>query len=75
VAHACNPSYSGGRGQEDRTSKTAQANSLGDPILRTPITKKKKKGWWSGSSQARVLQKKKERKEIFLRLGDGGPHL
>jgi hypothetical protein len=28
VAHACNPSYSGGREQEDRGSKPAQANSL-----------------------------------------------
>jgi hypothetical protein len=28
VAHAYNPSYSGGRDQEDRGSKPAQANSL-----------------------------------------------
>jgi hypothetical protein len=27
VAHACNPSYSGGRDQEDRSSKPAWANS------------------------------------------------
>jgi hypothetical protein len=27
VAHACNPSYSGGRGQEDHSSKPAWANS------------------------------------------------
>jgi hypothetical protein len=27
VAHACNPGYSGGRDQEDRGSKPAQANS------------------------------------------------
>jgi hypothetical protein len=27
VAHACNASYSGGRDQEDRGSKPAQANS------------------------------------------------
>jgi hypothetical protein len=27
VAHACNPSYSGGSGQEDRGSKSAQADS------------------------------------------------
>jgi hypothetical protein len=46
VAHACNPSYSGGRDQEDQGSKPAQANSLWDPILKKPITKK---GWWSGS--------------------------
>jgi hypothetical protein len=46
VAHACNPSYSGGRDlQEDRGLKPAQANSSRDLIL-----KKKpnlKQGWWS----------------------------
>jgi hypothetical protein len=45
MAHACNPSYSGGRDQEDRHSKPAQTNGLGDPILKKPITKKT--GWWS----------------------------
>jgi hypothetical protein len=34
VAHACNPSYTRGRNQEDQGSKPAQANSLWDPILR-----------------------------------------
>jgi hypothetical protein len=43
VAHACNPRDSGGRDQEDRGSKPAQANSSQDPILKTPITKKNKK--------------------------------
>jgi hypothetical protein len=37
VAHACNPSYSGGRDHEDPASL---ANSLWDPILKKPITKK-----------------------------------
>jgi hypothetical protein len=36
VAYACNPSYSGGRDQEDLGSKPARANSLGDPILKKP---------------------------------------
>jgi hypothetical protein len=48
VAHACNPSYSGGRDQEDCGSKPGKTNNLQDPI-----SKKKsitKKGWWSGSS-------------------------
>jgi hypothetical protein len=40
VAHACNPSYSGGRDLEDRGSRPAWANSLGDPISKVPITKK-----------------------------------
>jgi hypothetical protein len=32
VAHTYNPSYSGGRDQEDHSSKPAQANSSQDPI-------------------------------------------
>jgi hypothetical protein len=36
VAHACNPSYLGGRDQEDCSSKPAQANSLQDPISNPP---------------------------------------
>jgi hypothetical protein len=51
VAHACNPSYSGGRGQEDLSLRPAQTSSLRDPISKK---KKKimKKGWWSGSMPA-----------------------
>jgi hypothetical protein len=47
VAHACNPSYSGGRDQEDRSLKPAQANSLQDSILRNSITK----NWAGGVAQ------------------------
>jgi hypothetical protein len=32
VAHTCNPSYSGGRDQEDWVLKPDQANSSRDPI-------------------------------------------
>jgi hypothetical protein len=39
VAHACNPSYSGGRDQEDHGLKPAQANSLRDPISKNPSQK------------------------------------
>jgi hypothetical protein len=42
VAHACNPSYSEDRDQEDSGSKSAWGNSLQDPILKTLITEK---GW------------------------------
>jgi hypothetical protein len=42
VAHTWNPSYSGGRNQEDCSSEPAQANSSQDPIMKKPITKK---GW------------------------------
>jgi hypothetical protein len=33
-----NPSYSGDRDQEDRSSKPAQANSSQDPVLKNSIT-------------------------------------
>jgi hypothetical protein len=33
VAHICNPSFPGGRDQEDHGSKPAQENSSTDPIL------------------------------------------
>jgi hypothetical protein len=46
MPHTYNPSYSGGRDQEDGGSKPPQSNSLQDPISKRPITKK---GWWSGS--------------------------
>jgi hypothetical protein len=47
VAHTFNPSYSGGRDQEDCGSKPAQANSLGGPISKPLNTKK---GWQHCSS-------------------------
>jgi hypothetical protein len=34
VAHTYNPNYSGGKDQEDQSSKPAQANSLGDATLK-----------------------------------------
>jgi hypothetical protein len=40
MARACNPSYSGGRDQEDHSSKPAQANNLQDPILKKTLHKK-----------------------------------
>jgi hypothetical protein len=47
VAHTCNPNYSRGRDQDDCSSKSAQANSLWDPILKKKIITKMR--WWSGS--------------------------
>jgi hypothetical protein len=38
VAHISNPSYLGGRDQEDRSLRPAQANSSRDPISKTPDT-------------------------------------
>jgi hypothetical protein len=40
VAHYYNPSYSGGRDQEDHNSKSVWANSSWDPTWKTSITKK-----------------------------------
>jgi hypothetical protein len=58
VAHACHPGYSGGREQEDRGLKPAQANNSQDPILKIPNAKKKKwgGGWWTGSSDEHPVQ-------------------
>jgi hypothetical protein len=39
VAHVCNPSYSGGRDQENRGSKPAWTNRSRDPILKNPLQK------------------------------------
>jgi hypothetical protein len=39
VAHTCNPSYSGGRDQENRSLKPVQAKSSQDPILKNPSQK------------------------------------
>jgi hypothetical protein len=39
VAHSCNPSYSGGRDQENHGSKPAQANSSMRPYVEKPFTK------------------------------------
>jgi hypothetical protein len=43
IAHIYNPSYSGGRDQENHSSKAAWANSLRDPISKTPNPK------WAGT--------------------------
>jgi hypothetical protein len=49
VAHAYNPSYSGGRNQEDHDSKPAQANCSEDAISKTLMTKMD----WSSASRCR----------------------
>jgi hypothetical protein len=40
VAYAYNPSYSGGRDQEDRSLKPVWTNSLQNPISQNPSQKK-----------------------------------
>jgi hypothetical protein len=40
VTHSCNASYSGGRDQEDRSSKTTWADSSWDPISKKTLHKR-----------------------------------
>jgi hypothetical protein len=47
VVHAYNPSYSGGKDQEDPGSKLDPGKQFERPYLKKPITRK---SWWSGSS-------------------------
>jgi hypothetical protein len=42
--NTCNPSYSGGRCQEDHGSKPARANNSQDPISKNPSHAKKRAG-------------------------------
>jgi hypothetical protein len=72
VTHTCNPSYSGGRDQEDRSSKPIWANSMRDPISKNSITK----NWAGGVAQGEGPQvkpqnhtkKKKNSSEITMHL-------
>jgi hypothetical protein len=62
VAHACNPSYSGGRDQEDTGLKPAQANSS---ISKIPNTKIRLVEWLKVkalSSSPSTAKKKKKKK-------------
>jgi hypothetical protein len=45
VARACNPHYSGGRDQENHSSKPAWANSSIRPYLEKPFTRIRKVEW------------------------------
>jgi hypothetical protein len=68
VAHACSPSYSGDRDQENHGSKQAQANSARDPISKTPITKKGLVEWlkvYSLNSSPSTAKNKKQKKNMI----------
>jgi hypothetical protein len=70
VAHACNPSYSGGRDQEDRGSKPAQANSSSRPYLENPFTKMGLLQWLKVKAlSSSPSPAKKEKKKKCLGLG------
>jgi hypothetical protein len=71
VAHASNPSYSGGRDQEDHSSKPAQANSSRDSYLKKPFTKIGLVEWLKVkalSSSPSTGKKKRERKRNIKHL-------
>jgi hypothetical protein len=59
VAHACNPSYSGGKDLENHCSKPAWANSLQDFISK----KKKKKKSQKRTGRSNHSTEKKKKKE------------
>jgi hypothetical protein len=66
VAQTYCPSYSGGRDQEDHSSKPVWANNSQDPISKNPITK----NWAGGVAQGegpefkpQYHKKKKKKKE------------
>jgi hypothetical protein len=48
MAHAYNPSYSGGRDQEDQGLKPPQANSLQDTVSEKNHNKKELMEWLKG---------------------------
>jgi hypothetical protein len=79
VAHGCNPSYSGGRDQEDHVLKPAQANSLWDLSQKKNPSQKRAGGVAQGVGsefKPQYWKKKKKRKMslviyiifVFLRL-------
>jgi hypothetical protein len=71
VAHACNPSYSGGRDQEDFSSKPAQANSWPqDPKLKNPY-KNRASGVAQGEGPEFKTPPKKKRSDDGVALGVG----
>jgi hypothetical protein len=63
MAHACNPSYSGGRDHKDRGLKPAQASSLWDPILKNPSQKRASEEAQGIGSEFKPQYQKKKKKE------------
>jgi hypothetical protein len=72
VVLAYNRSYSGGRDQEDCSSKTARANSSVRPYLEKPFTKIGLVEWLKVkalSSTPSTAKKKKKKKKINTKQG------
>jgi hypothetical protein len=69
AAHACNPSYSGGRDQEGHSSKPAQASSVG-PYLEKNHHRKRASGVAQGEGPEFMPQyrkKKKKKRKDYMR--------
>jgi hypothetical protein len=62
VAHTYNPSFSGGRDQEDHSSKPTQTNSLQDPTWKKNTSQKRTGGVAQGVGPEFKLQYHKKRK-------------
>jgi hypothetical protein len=71
VAHACNPSYSGGRDQEDHSSRPAWAKSWRDPILKKPTKKRDSRIAQGAGPEFKPLYCKKKKKKRSKRLWSG----
>jgi hypothetical protein len=68
VIHTCNPSYSGGRDQEDRGSKPTQENSSQDPLSKKTLHKIRLVAWIkvkAVSSRPVPHQKKKKKLDVL----------
>jgi hypothetical protein len=71
VAHTCNPSYSGGTDQEDRSLKPAPSKQLVTPYLDKTRHKKGLVEWLQGVG----AQKKKKKKSMVLGIELKAPYM
>jgi hypothetical protein len=70
VAHACNPSYSGDRDQEDRGSKPVRANSsMRLSFEKNPSQKNRAGGVGQGVGPEFNPQYQKKKKKVVLNIG------
>jgi hypothetical protein len=68
VAHIFNPSYSGGRDQEDHVSKPVQANSFARPYLEKSFTKIGLVEWLKVKALSSSPSTKKKKKSSIYRM-------
>jgi hypothetical protein len=66
MAHTCNPSYSGGRDQEDCGLKAVWANSLQDPISKKNPSQERAGGVAEGEGPEFKPQNYKKKKKKLL---------